>query len=122
MSILRILIIFPLILIYFPIHAQIGGKHTYQFLNLVSSPKQAALGGKNITGYTFDPTSALYNPSTINQEMNNQLSLNYVNYLGDINYGTAAYAFDINPKLGVLQAEERRVGKECRSRGWRCRL
>lgn len=103
MSILRILIFFPLILIYFPIHAQIGGKHTYQFLNLVSSPKQAALGGKNITGYTFDPTSALYNPSTINQEMNNQLSLNYVNYLGDINYGTAAYAFKPFSKLGVFQ-------------------
>jgi len=86
------------------LQAQIGGKHTYQFLNLVSSPKQAALGGKNITGYTYDPTSALYNPSTINQEMANQLSLNYVSYMGDINYGTAAYAFDINPKLGVLQA------------------
>lgn len=83
--------------------AQIGGKHTYQFLNLVSSPKQAALGGKNITGYTYDPTSALYNPSTINEEMGNQLSLNYVSYLGDINYGTAAYAFKISPKLGVFQ-------------------
>src|SRR5690625_1391079 len=84
--------------------AQIGGKHTYQFLNLVSSPKQAALGGKNITGYTYDPTSALYNPSTINDEMNNQVSLNYVNYLGDINYGTAAYAFKLSPKTGIFQA------------------
>lgn len=83
--------------------AQIGGKNTYQFLNLVSSPKQAALGGKNITGYTYDPTSALYNPSTINREMDNQLSLNYVNYIGDVNYGTASYAFLINRRAGILQ-------------------
>lgn len=85
------------------VSAQIGGKHTYQFLNLVSSPKQAALGGKNITGYTYDPTSALYNPSTINDEMKNQISLNYVSYLGDINYGTAAYAFKLSPNTGIFQ-------------------
>lgn len=91
------------ILIVSSVNAQIGGKNTYQFLNLVSSPKQAALGGKNITGYSYDPTSALYNPSTINQEMTNQLSLNYVNYLGDINYGTAAYAFELSRYAGVLQ-------------------
>src|SRR5699024_10141560 len=83
------------------VSAQIGGRHTYQFLNLVSSPKQAALGGKNITGVTYDPTSAFYNPSTINREMQNQLSVNYVNYLGDVNYGTASYAFLLNRRAGV---------------------
>lgn len=82
--------------------AQIGGKSTYQFLNLVGSPKQAALGGKNITGYTYDPTSALFNPSTINREMENQISLNYVSYLGDVNYGTAAFAFRLNRHAGIL--------------------
>ncbi len=82
--------------------AQIGGKHAYQFLNLVSSPKQAALGGKNITGYTYDPTSAFYNPATINRDMQNQFSLNYVNYLADVNYGTAAYAFLLSRRAGVL--------------------
>lgn len=89
--------------VVFSASAQIGGKNTYQFLNLVSSPKQAALGGKNITGYTYDPTSAFYNPSTINKEMENQLSLNYVSYLGDVNYGTAAFAFRMNRRAGILQ-------------------
>lgn len=84
--------------------AQIGGKHTYQFLNLVNSPKQAALGGKNITGYTYDPASAFYNPATINKEMKNQLSLNYVSYFSDVNYGSAAYAFEISPKIGIIHA------------------
>lgn len=73
--------------------AQIGGKSTYQFLNLVASPRQAALGGKNFTTYDYDPTSGVFNPANINAEMDNQLSVNYVNYLGDVNYGTASYAY-----------------------------
>ena len=73
--------------------SQVGGRATYQFLNLVNSPRQAALGGKTITNYDYDPTQGLYNPATINPEMDNQLSLNYVNYIGDINYGSAAYAY-----------------------------
>ncbi|MEH6537461.1 MAG: type IX secretion system protein PorQ [Psychroserpens sp.] len=73
--------------------AQVGGESTYQFLNLVASPRQAALGGKVITNYDYDVTGGLFNPATINPEMDNQLSLNYSSYLGGISYGTAAYAY-----------------------------
>lgn len=73
--------------------AQIGGKGTYQFLNLVNSPRQAALGGKTITNFDYDPTQGMYNPATINPLMDNQLSVNYVNYFADVNYGTASYAY-----------------------------
>lgn len=73
--------------------SQLGGQSTYQFLNLVSSPRQAALGGKVLTNVDYDVTQALYNPSTINVEMDNQLALNYSSYLGGISYGTAAYAY-----------------------------
>ncbi|WGK64327.1 type IX secretion system protein PorQ [Croceiramulus getboli] len=75
------------------VQGQLGGQSTYQFLNLVSSPRMAALGGKNITNYDYDPTSGLFNPATINYQMDNQLSLNYVNYIADVNYGTASYAY-----------------------------
>lgn len=75
------------------VEGQIGGKYTYQFLNLSTSTRQAALGGRNITGYGYTPESGLYNPANINTEMTNQLAINYVNYLADVNYGTAAYAF-----------------------------
>ena len=75
------------------LHAQLGGESTYQFLNLISSPRQAALGGKVLTNIDYDVTQALYNPATINEDMDDQLSLNYTNYLGDISYGTAAYAY-----------------------------
>ncbi len=73
--------------------AQIGGTSTYQFLNLVSGTKQAALGGRVLTSVDYDPTTAFYNPATINPKMDNQLQVNYANWLGDINYGTASYAY-----------------------------
>ena len=82
--------------------AQVGGRSTYQFLSLINSPRQAALGGKVITNYDYDPTQGLFNPASINPEMDNQLSLNYTNYIGDVNYGTAAYAYLWDRRTQVL--------------------
>src|SRR5690554_2501741 len=64
--------------------AQVGGEATYQFLNLVNNPRMAALGGKVITNYDYDPIQGIWNPASINAEMDNQLSLNYTNYIGDV--------------------------------------
>ncbi|MBT8376157.1 MAG: type IX secretion system protein PorQ [Bacteroidia bacterium] len=82
-----------------PIYAQLGGSSTYQFLNLVNSPRQAALGGKTITNFDYDVTQGLYNPATINSDMHNQLAVNFSNYLGDVSYGTAAYAHTWDRRL-----------------------
>lgn len=84
--------------------AQLGGKATYQFLNLTSSPRQAALGGKIITNIDYDVTQALYNPATINADMDNQLALNYASHLGDISYGTAAYAYTVDRRTQTFHA------------------
>lgn len=83
-------------------YAQVGGRSTYQFLNLLNSPRQAALGGKVVTNYDYDPTQGLFNPASINPAMDNQLSLNYVNYLGDVSYGSAAYAYLWDRRTQVL--------------------
>ncbi len=40
--------------------SQLGGEATYQFLNLVSSPRQAALGGKTLTNVDYDVIEKLY--------------------------------------------------------------
>ena len=98
-----VLVVF-LLLVAKPVQAQLGGRDTYQFLNLVSSPKQAALGGKLLTDYSYDPGSGLFNPATINEAMDNQLSLNYVNYLADVNYGTASYAYLVDRHTQVIHA------------------
>jgi len=82
--------------------AQVGGESTYQFLNLVSSPRQAALGGKVFTNVDYDVTQGLFNPATINVEMDNQLALNYTSYLGGISYGTASYAYTIDRRTQTI--------------------
>ncbi|WP_396600952.1 type IX secretion system protein PorQ [Algibacter sp. R77976] len=84
--------------------AQVGGETTYQFLNLVASPRQAALGGKVLTNVDYDVTQAIFNPATINAEMDNQLALNYTSYLGDIGYGTASYAYTVDRRTQTFHA------------------
>ena len=84
--------------------AKVGGKSVYQFLNLVTSPRQAALGGKTITIYDNDVNQAHFNPATINAEMDNKLSLNYGSYYGDVTYGTAAYAYTYDRHLQTFHA------------------
>ncbi len=86
------------------VFGQVGGRSTYQFLNLVTNPRQAALGGKVITNYDYDPTQAIFNPSSINPEMDNQLSLNFTNYIGDVNIGSAAYAYLWDRRTQVIHA------------------
>ncbi|GAA4114160.1 type IX secretion system protein PorQ [Aquimarina addita] len=71
---------------------------------MVSSPRQAALGGKYVTGYNDDPTSAILNPASIQLQMDNQLAVNYVNYIADVNYGSVSYAKAFGAKERVFHA------------------
>ena len=86
------------------VYGQIGGKSVYQFLNLVTSPRQAALGGKIITIYDDDVNQVHFNPATINENMNNHLALNYGSYFGEVTYGTASYVNTFGKSLQTFQA------------------
>ncbi len=83
---------------------QVGGQSVYQFLNLVTSPRQAALGGKVLTLYDADVNQALFNPASINPEMDNHLSVNYGNYFGQATYGTASYAYTYDRHVQTFHA------------------
>jgi len=94
-----------LILVFFTTNnvvSQIAGESTYQFLNISSSPRQLALGGKVLTNFDYDVSQALYNPSVINKEMDNNIALNFFNYFADINYGSAAYAYTLDNRGNTL--------------------
>jgi len=84
--------------------SQVGGQSVYQFLNMMTSPRQAALGGKVITIYDYDVNQAIFNPATINPDMDNQLSANYGNYFGEISYGTGAYAYTWDRRVQTFHA------------------
>lgn len=72
--------------------AQMGGNNTYEFLNLTSSARIAALGGNQIAVKDDDLFLGIENPALLNKEMDNKLAMTYVGYLADINYGLASYA------------------------------
>jgi hypothetical protein len=101
---LKKLLFFSLFLVCTVSHSQIGGKYIYQFLNLVTSPRQAALGGKVITIYDDDVNQVNFNPATLNAEMDNHLALNYGNYYKEVTYGTASYAYTYDRHLQTFQA------------------
>ena len=85
-------------------YGQIGGQSVYQFLNLVTSPRQAALGGKTVTIYDEDVNQVNFNPATINQDMHNHLAMNYGNFFGEVTYGTASYAYTFDRHVQTFQA------------------
>ena len=95
-------LILLLFTIYTSTYSQIGGQGVYQFLNLISSPRQAALGGKTITNYDYDVNQPLFNPASINTEMDGRLAVNYGNYFGDVTYGTGAFAYTYDRHLQTL--------------------
>jgi hypothetical protein len=96
--------IFSFLLLSFISYSQIGGQSVYQFLNLITSPRQAALGGKTITIFDEDVNQVHFNPAVINSEMNNRLALNYGSYYGDVSYGTASYAYSYDRHIQTFQA------------------
>jgi len=71
---------------------QIGGNHTYDFLNLTNSGRVAALGGVVISSNDHDLNLVYHNPGLLNAGMDQNLVLNYVNYFSDINFGYFSYA------------------------------
>jgi hypothetical protein len=85
-------------------YSQVGGKSVYKFLNLVVSPRQAALGGKVLTIYDYDVNQANFNPAAINPEMDNRLAVNYGSYYGEVRYGTASYAYTYDRHVQTFQA------------------
>ncbi len=81
--------------------SQIGGNNTYEFLNLPISARVTALGGNLISTRDNDLNVSLTNPALLTDSMNNHVALSYINYIGDINYGYAAYAQKFK-KIGIV--------------------
>lgn len=68
------------------------GSTAYNFLNVSSSARIFGLGGVNITTIEDDLFTADQNPGLLGPEMDNQLGINYMRYLGDSNFAGVKYA------------------------------
>jgi len=83
------------------INAQIGGNSTYEFLNVPVSARAGSLGGEIISTKDNDPNLSLNNPSLLSKEMNGMLTLTYLNYFADVNYGYVSYTKDFK-RIGTF--------------------
>lgn len=70
------------------------GENTYEFLQLPNSARTTGLGGTNISLDDYDLSLSLNNPALLTDTLDKSLTLNYCNYLTDINYGYTAFAKD----------------------------
>ena len=80
---MRTIIFISFLLFSVSTFSQVGGERIFNFLNVTTSARQAALGGEVLTLYD-DINQPLWNPSTINKEIDNQASVSYVDFLADI--------------------------------------
>ena len=85
----------------FALLAQIGGQGTYQFLNLPTSPRAAATGGYFVPVKDNDESQVNANPSLLSKQMDGRVVVNFVKYIGDVNYGYTGYIKDYD-KLGTF--------------------
>jgi len=92
-----------LVFVIFPVtvFAQTGGDNTYDFLNLASSARIAALGGNLVPVKDNDLNLVFGNPALLSPDMHQQLTFSGVGYFADVKYGYAAYAHDFD-KTGTF--------------------
>ncbi|MBE0650593.1 MAG: type IX secretion system protein PorQ [Bacteroidales bacterium] len=76
--------------------AQNNGQYAFTFLEQPVSARTVALGGKMAAIYDNDITLGFVNPSLINDQMNNDMALSYVNFFAGVNYGLAQYSRTFN--------------------------
>lgn len=84
-------------------NAQVGGSHTYQFLNLPNAARVAALGGKMLAVKDNDLNLSYHNPALLNASMDQQMVLNFVGYFSGIKYGYLSYSRSVE-ELGNFAA------------------
>lgn len=83
--------------------AQVGGRNTYDFLDLVQPARVSAIGGSNVSVIDSDLNIGYQNPAHLNAEMHQNLAFNFVDYFAGITYGNVAYAHHID-SIGTFSA------------------
>jgi len=93
------------------VSGQIGGQHTYSFLDLPNSARILSLGGSNVSMRDDDINMGYQNPALLNSSMNKRAALTWIDYYAGINYGNAAYGFDVrNYGTGSLSMQHVNYG------------
>lgn len=81
--------------------AQFGGRSSYEFLNVPSNARLAALGGVNVSLASRDVSFVFSNPALVTDSLGGYASAGYTFYVADIGQAAFAYAHDFK-KLGTI--------------------
>ncbi|MEG1749753.1 MAG: type IX secretion system protein PorQ [Tannerellaceae bacterium] len=68
-----------------------SGEEVFSFLRYPSSARANALGGHTVALVERDPSLVFHNPALLGGEMDGMVNLNYMNYISDINVGSALF-------------------------------
>ena len=69
-----------------------SGESSYNFLRFPTSSRINALGGHSVSLVESDPSLIFHNPALLGGEMDGMINANYMNYIADINIGSAVFA------------------------------
>ncbi|MDR3308340.1 MAG: PorV/PorQ family protein, partial [Tannerella sp.] len=80
-----------------------NGHDAYAFLRFPASSRVNALGGHNVSLVENDPSLVFHNPALLGGEMDGRFNINYMNYISDVNVGSAVYtkAFGERSAFGI---------------------
>jgi len=83
--------------------AQQAGNSVYNFLNATNSSRVTALGSSFLSIDDDDVSLAYANPALIRPSMHNNISIDYIDFIADINSGLISYAYNFE-KIGTFVA------------------
>lgn len=90
-----------LYLLSFTASAQVGGKRSFEFLNVPQSARLSGLGGVNVSLADHDVNFFYANPALSGDTLSGYASVNYQFYLADIGQAVFTYAHHFE-KLGMI--------------------
>ncbi|MCC5943622.1 MAG: type IX secretion system protein PorQ [Bernardetiaceae bacterium] len=97
---------FILILLFFLVsdlaYAQLGGRRSFEFLNMATHGRTIGLGGVNITSDEDDVQMIAANPALLQADMHGKLSMSFYPYYAGVSNISLAYAHDFgNRQFGI---------------------
>ena len=98
---MRKLLFFLLTVVTIPVFSQIGGKKSFEFLNVPNNARLAALGGVNASLADRDVNFFYSNPSLVGDTLSGFASVGYQFYVADVGQATFSFAHDFK-KIGIL--------------------
>lgn len=75
-----------------------SGEVLYPFLNVPVSVSASGVGGNSVSSQEKDLNLVFHNPAILSTEMSNGVEVGYMNYISDIQLGSAAFTRKINDR------------------------